>query len=205
MQTLMSSSPRTRRSAWRQLLAGFVALSLGAALAQAAQPQGVQVGDLRVEQAWSRATLAGQRVGGGYLTVVNTGSQADRLVGASAPVSPTVEMHTMSMENNVMRMREVAHIDVPAGGTVTLAPGGLHLMFMGLPQALTEGQTFPLTLRFERAGEVTVPVQVRASDGAGGHGGGHGGHGAGHGSSPQGSAPAHGGGHSGHGSGHRRH
>jgi copper(I)-binding protein len=115
----------------------------------------------KVEAAWARPTVAGQRAGGGFLKITG-GAAADKLLSASAGVSKTVELHTMEMDGNVMRMRQIAAIDVPAGGTVELKPGGRHVMFMGLAQPLQAGTRFPLTLRFEKAGEVKVDVQVAA-------------------------------------------
>jgi hypothetical protein len=115
----------------------------------------------RVEDAWARPTVAGQAGGGGFLKI--TSPTPDRLISASATVSRTVELHTMQMDGNVMRMREVPAIEIPAGQTVELKPGGFHVMFIGLTQTLDVGATFPLTLRFEKAGEVKVDVTVRAS------------------------------------------
>lgn len=112
----------------------------------------------KVEDAWARPTVAGQAGGGGFLKI--TSPTADRLIAARAPVSKTVELHTMQMDGNVMRMRQVPAIDIPAGQTVELKPGGLHVMFIGLTQTLDNGVSFPLTLRFEKAGEVTVDVKV---------------------------------------------
>ena len=113
----------------------------------------------KVEDAWARPTVSGQAGGGGFLKI--TSPTADRLVAATAPVSKTVELHTMQMDGNVMRMRQVPAIDIPAGQTVELKPGGLHVMFIGLTQTLKDGATFPLKLRFEKAGEVEVEVKVR--------------------------------------------
>jgi len=113
----------------------------------------------KVEGAWARPTVSGQSGGGGFLKITG-GSGADKLVSASAGVSKMVELHTMEMDGNVMRMRQVDGIAVPAGGTVELKPGGLHIMFMGLTQTLKAGDKFPLTLKFERAGEVKVDVRV---------------------------------------------
>ena len=134
----------------RQIAALALAVAGVAALAQAAP---------KVEDAWARPTVAGQGGGGGFLKI--TSASADRLVAASAPVSKTVELHTMQMDGDVMRMRQVPAIDIPAGQTVELKPGGLHVMFIGLTQTLKDGSSFPLTLRFEKAGEVKVEVKVR--------------------------------------------
>jgi copper(I)-binding protein len=114
----------------------------------------------RVEEAWARPTVAGQTSGGAFLRIIG-GSTGDRLVSAGARVAKVAELHTMEMDGNVMRMRPVAAIDIPAGQTVELKPGGLHVMFVGLTQKLQTGTSFPLTLRFEKAGEVQVDVQVR--------------------------------------------
>jgi copper(I)-binding protein len=113
----------------------------------------------KVESAWARPTVAGQPGGGGFLTIVG-GSTADRLVSASSDLAQSVQLHTMSMEGSVMHMREVPAIDVPAGKTVQLSPGGYHLMFDGLKQPLTLGEHVPLTLHFEKAGDVKVDMQV---------------------------------------------
>lgn len=149
------------------------AAALLAAAAFAAQAQAT----IKVEDAWARPAVAGQSGGGGYLRIT-AGTQADRLLSATSGISKTVELHTMEMDGNVMRMREVPAIEIPAGRTVELKPGGLHVMFIGITQTLKAGATFPLTLRFEKAGEVRVEVAVRAgaAQGAPAHGG-HGGHG----------------------------
>lgn len=147
------------------LAAAALALSCGTTLAQA----------LKVEQAWARPTVQGQTAGGGFLRIVG-GAGADRLVSARADIAARVELHTMTMDGDVMRMREIDAIEVPAGRTVELKPGGLHLMFMDLKTPLAAGTRFPLTLRFEKAGEVRVEVPVQrmppagASAGAGHHG-----------------------------------
>lgn len=120
-----------------------------------------------VSGAWARPTVEGQRAGGGFVTLQG-GSSDDRLVAAKADVSATLELHTMLMEGDIMKMRRVESIEVPAGKTVKLEPGGLHIMFMGLKAPLQAGTSFPLTLRFEKAGEVTtqVTVSARAPQGA---------------------------------------
>jgi copper(I)-binding protein len=113
----------------------------------------------KVEAAWARPTVQGQAGGGGFLKITG-GSAGDRLVSASAGISKTVELHTMEMDGNIMRMRPIDAIDVPAGKTVELKPGGMHVMFIGLTQTLKNGASFPLTLKFEKAGEVKVDVKV---------------------------------------------
>lgn len=134
---------------------GLLAVALLAATAAQAQNA------VKVDKAWARPTVAGQAGGGGFLTIVGGGA-ADRLLSASAGISKSVELHKMEMDGNVMRMRAIDAIDVPAGGTVELKPGGLHVMFIGLNKTLKAGERFPLTLKFEKAGEVKVDVQVAA-------------------------------------------
>jgi copper(I)-binding protein len=130
---------------------------LAAALlaATAAQAQST----VKVDNVWARPTVAGQSGGGGFLTITG-GAAGDKLLSASAGVSKAVELHKMEMDGNVMRMRPVDGIDVPAGATVMLQPGGLHIMFIGLNKTLKAGDSFPMTLKFEKAGEVKVDVRV---------------------------------------------
>lgn len=132
---------------------GLLAVALLAATVAQAQNA------LKIDKAWARPTAAGQSGGGGFLTITG-GTAADRLVSASAGISKAVELHKMEMDGNVMRMRPVDAIDVPAGGSVELKPGGLHIMFIGLNKTLKAGDRFPLTLKFEKAGEQKVDVLV---------------------------------------------
>lgn len=129
-------------------------------LAQA--PGAVTLGGLRLENGWTRAAGQGAQ-GVGFLTIRNTGPEADRLVAASSPAAARVELHTSLREGDIMRMRPVESIPLPAGGSVALAPGGLHMMLMGLTRPLAVGQTVPVTLRFERAGQVTVNMAVQSA------------------------------------------
>lgn len=136
----------------RRSLVLAAGLALGLAHAAAAQPA--------VEQPWARATIGNSTVGAAYMTLRAPAGQADRLLEASTPAAGRVELHTMTMDNNVMRMRRVEAIDVPAGGTAQLRPGGLHVMLMDLRGPLRAGETLPLTLRFERAGTVQLNVPI---------------------------------------------
>ena len=121
-----------------------------------------RVGDLTVETPWARATTG--RAGGAFMMIHDAGSHGDRLIGVEADISDRVQLHTTVMEDGVMRMRHVEDgIEVPAGGMAELKPGGFHVMFMGLKQPLAEGDSFPVTLVFERAGAVTVDVTVEAA------------------------------------------
>lgn len=151
----------------------FAAAVLG--LAGAAHAHSFTLGELKIGHPYARATVPGQTAGGGFLSIDNQGAD-DRLVSARAAVSQAVELHTMTMDGNVMKMRAVDAIPVPSGKKVELKPGGLHIMFIGLKAPLGEGDTFPMTLRFEKAGEVTVTVKVEAVGGAKSGHGDHGGH-----------------------------
>ena len=132
----------------------------------------IHLGPLNISGPFTRATLPNAPVGGGFLTIENTGAEADRLVSASSPAAAQVQIHEMGMEGEVMRMRPLPDgLLLPAGETTVLAPGGYHLMFMGLAGAFVEGETVPVTLVFEHAGTVDVdlPVLGAAAD-APGHG-----------------------------------
>jgi copper(I)-binding protein len=127
-----------------------------------AQDRVTEAGPLRIVDPWTRAAGQGMQ-GGGFLTIRNTGAAPDKLVSASSPAAGRMELHTHIRDGDVMRMRPVADIPVPANGEVTLQPGGLHLMLIGLTQPMNAGQSIPVTLRFERAGEVTIQLAVQAA------------------------------------------
>jgi copper(I)-binding protein len=133
----------------------IVAAALAATLATPAI-----AADLSVTDAFGRAT-PGTGPGVAYFTI-HGGDTPDRLLHISSPRAPKVEMHTMTMEGNVMRMREIDAIDVPPGSTVKLAPGGMHLMLMGLSTPLKPGETVPMVLTFEHAGDRHIDVPVGA-------------------------------------------
>lgn len=121
-------------------------------------------GDLEVSGAFTRATLPNAPVGGGFMTITNTGIEPDRLVSASSPVAGVAQLHEMKMEGDVMKMGELPDgIAIPAGETVTLEPGGLHIMLMDLKAPLVEGEEVPVTLTFEKAGTVEVLLEVAGS------------------------------------------
>ncbi len=136
------------------------ALALTGILAAAAAAQDFQRGALKIDQLWARPTVAGQSAGGGFLSVQNSGSKPDRLLGGSSPAAAAVEVHEMRMEGDVMRMREIKALELPAGKRVTLAPGGFHLMLVGLKAPLKLGDKVPVKLRFEAAGDIDVLLQV---------------------------------------------
>jgi hypothetical protein len=133
----------------------MLVFAAGLAVASAALAQPAQ---LEVNNAWAGATPGKAENGAAYLTI--TSPTADRLVSASTPVAKKAELHTMSMQGMVMKMRPISGVDIPAGQPVSLKPGGEHIMLMGLNQPLREGQSFPLTLDFEKAGPRTVSVTV---------------------------------------------
>jgi copper(I)-binding protein len=125
-----------------------------------------RLGSLEISGGFARATLPNAPVGGGFLTITNTGSEDDTLVSATSPAAGEVQLHEMKMDGDVMKMAELpGGIAVPAGATVTLAPGGLHLMFMGLTGPLVENEAVPVTLTFAKAGAVEIVLLV-ASPGA---------------------------------------
>lgn len=118
-----------------------------------------QTGQVEINSAWARATPGKAENGAAYLTVVSP--VPDRLTAVSTPAAKTAELHNMTMEGGVMKMRPLpAGIDLPAGQPVTLKPGGTHIMLMGLTQPLKQGETFPVTLTFEKAGTKQVTVAV---------------------------------------------
>jgi hypothetical protein len=124
--------------------------------------QEVQAGDIVISQAWSRATPGGAKVGGGYLTIENKGTMPDRLISGSADVAAKVQVHEMSMNNGVMTMRPLeAGVAIEPGKTIKLAPGGYHLMLLDLKSPLKQGEKLPITLEFEKAGKVSVVLDIQ--------------------------------------------
>jgi copper(I)-binding protein len=134
------------------MAAAWTALAAGTLLASA--------GALVIETPWARATPPGATVGAGYLVIRNTGTTGDRLVGASTPAAAMVEIHETRMTDGEMQMRPVEALDIPAGGSVRLKPGGLHFMLMDLGTPLVAGTRVPLTLQFTGAGQVRVELAV---------------------------------------------
>lgn len=121
-----------------------------------------RVGALIIESPWSRATPGGAKVGGGYMRISNGGTEPDRLIGGTVPVAARFELHEMSMQGDVARMRPLEQgLEIPPGRTVELKPGGSHAMFVDLKQPLKAGDTLKGTLVFEKAGTVAVEYAVR--------------------------------------------
>lgn len=142
--------------------------ALASLVASAAIAQGQPARSISIQHPWSRETAVGQAAGGGFMTVTNSGLDDDRLVSGSSPVAADVQLHTMTMDGGVMRMRQVTNgITVPSKGSVALRPGSFHLMFIGLKRPLRQGERFPVTLQFQRAGRVTVQFAVQPVGSAG--------------------------------------
>ena len=139
---------------------------VAAALLASAASLPAWAANVSVTDAWARATMPGQKVSGAYMQIR---SDADaRLVGASSPAVPRVEVHEMKMDGDVMRMREVKAIDLPKGKTVSLEPGGFHIMLMNLKKPIAAGEIIPLTLVIESGGKqqtVEVKAEARAATG----------------------------------------
>jgi copper(I)-binding protein len=130
----------------------FAALATSPALAH-----DYTVGSLKVGHPWARATPKGASVGGGYMKITNSGTASDRLIGGSTDISDSFEVHEMTMDGGVMRMRPVAGgIEIKPGQTVTFDPSGYHVMFVGLKDQLKQGDRFKATLQFAQAGKVDV-------------------------------------------------
>ncbi|MCG8357738.1 MAG: copper chaperone PCu(A)C [Kiloniellales bacterium] len=143
----------------RALIVGAF-MALAGALATPATAQDGKA-SIMLHKPWARASMA-NRPAAAYLMIDNRGDQADRLVAAATPAAGRVELHTHIMEGDVMKMRQVEAIEVPAGDSVALEPGGLHIMLFDLDPPLKEGDSFPLTLTFEKAGALTATVAVQA-------------------------------------------
>lgn len=115
---------------------------------------------IAVEQPWARATPRGVKTGATYMTLINKSNSTDQLLGATTPVAERIQFHQETEENGVARMRELHAVEIAPGARVTFRPGDMHMMMVRLKQPLVEGQTFPLTLDFEKAGKVDVMVPV---------------------------------------------
>ena len=140
---------------------------LGLGVVSLTHAQNAKVGSMQIENAYTRSTVPGQMAAGGFMKIENKGA-VDQLISASSPVAGEVQLHEMAMEGNVMKMRQVKEVVVPAGGAVELKPGGMHLMFMNIKAPLTAGETVPVKLKFAKAGEVEVKMPVNAMGAQGG-------------------------------------
>ena len=133
---------------------------ISSAYAQASSP-------IVISHAWARATPASAANGAVYLTITNHGTTDDRLTGASTAVASKAQMHITLNENGVMKMRPMADVPIKAGGSAQFKPDGMHIMLLGLKHPLKAGDTFPLTLTFEKAGAVQTMVKVEKAGAAG--------------------------------------
>jgi copper(I)-binding protein len=132
----------------------YIALTAASLLAAGAHAQ------VTVKDAWVRATVPQQKATGAFMQI--NAAKDTKLVSATSPVTPVVEVHEMAMQDSVMRMRQVPALDVPAGKTVELKPGGYHVMLLDLKQQVKEGDTVPLTLVFEGKDGKRESVEVKA-------------------------------------------
>ena len=144
---------------FRQLLGAAFAATL--LVIPALAHETFKVGSLEISKGYSRATLPNAPVGGGYLTITNTGAEDDTLLSASSPVAGSVSLHETMMEGSTSKMADTSEgVVIPAGGTVMLEPGGLHLMFNDLKQRLIEQETVPVTLTFAKAGSIDIVLVI---------------------------------------------
>ena len=121
----------------------------------------LSLAQVEVEGGWARPTPPTAQVAAGYAVVRNRGIDSDRLVSAASPIAERVELHQMTHDGGIMRMRQIDGVLVPAKGVITLEPGGIHLMLINIKHPLKVGESVPVTLRFERAGERQTTLQVR--------------------------------------------
>ncbi|MDZ7865940.1 copper chaperone PCu(A)C [Acidovorax sp.] len=137
----------------------FIHRSLLAAAAIAAFPFAAQA-QVTVKDAWVRATVPQQQATGAFMQI--QAARDSKLVSASSPLTNAVEVHEMAMQDNVMRMRQVPAVELPAGKVVNLQPGGYHVMLMNLQQQVKAGDTVPITLVFEGKDGKRESVEVKA-------------------------------------------
>lgn len=152
---------------FRTLAAALVAAAL---LSSSAFAHSVTVGSLSLTDLWTRATPPGAPTAAGYLTITNNGKAADKLIAASSSQAESGGLHMMTVKDGVMSMHSIeGGADIPAGGTVTLAPGGFHIMFVTLKEPLKEGAKLPVTLIFEKAGTIETFLHIKeiGADGPG--------------------------------------
>ena len=127
-----------------------------------AAAEDVMAGSLMLHQPWARASIGQAKAGAAYLTIANKGEETDRLIAAETPAAKVAQLHTHLMKDGVMKMRKVEAVEIAPGEPVVFRPGGLHIMMMGLKAPLREGESFPVTLIFEKAGRVEISVTVEA-------------------------------------------
>ena len=142
----------------------FFVLSLALLSSLAVSPVALaddgRIGSLVIAKPWARASIGTSRPAAAYLTIRNEGAEADTLLAVRTPLSGKAEVHTMTNDNGVMRMGPAGPVEIPAGGEISLAPGGLHIMMMKLQAPLIKGESIEVTLKFKRAGEITVTAPI---------------------------------------------
>lgn len=144
-----------------RVFATLLAITLSATLACA---HGYKLGNIEIKHPWAKATLAGQPVAGGFMKIVNTGTEPDRLLTVTSAVSDMIQIHQMKVEDGVMKMGEISGgLEIAPGAAVELKPGGLHVMFIGIKAPFKEGETVKAMLTFERAGAIEVEFKVDAA------------------------------------------
>lgn len=149
----------------------IAALAAAIVLPAAVHAAEFKKGELVVEEPWARASAMSARNGAAFMVISNNGKESDRLVKASADVSEVVELHTHLMEDGVMKMRKIDGIDVDPGAPAVLKPGSLHIMLINLKAPLKEGSKFPLTLTFQKGGDMVVEATVSGAGAMGPMGG----------------------------------
>jgi len=141
----------------------LAAILLCASMTMPVQAEDVTAGSLKISAPWARATPKGAQVGGGYLTITNTGTTPDHLIGGASEVADKFEIHEMSMDEGVMKMRGLpSGLVIKPGETVVFKPTGYHIMLKGLKQQLIKGQHFKASLQFEKAGKVDVDFTIES-------------------------------------------
>ena len=142
-------------------LVGFFLINLAATTPGEATSHGKMIGNLEIRQAWARATPPGTKNGVAFMVIFNHGMSSDKLTTLSSKASEKTELHKHTNDNGVMRMRQVAHIEIPKLGQVILKSGSYHIMFIGLKTAFKEGDMVMIKLNFEKAGTITLHVPIK--------------------------------------------
>ena|SRR5437762_707945 len=140
----------------------WIIAAMPAALPIVGSAQEYRLDPFLIDRPIARATAPGATTGVVFFTISNAGNTTDRLLRASTPIAAGVALHQMAVDEGMMKMRAVPSLELRPGARLELQPGGYHLMLLGLKQPLKAGEKFPITLIFERAGALTVPVQVEA-------------------------------------------
>jgi len=147
----------------RSVFAALLLTVLATAASTGARAEDYKIGNLQISQPWARATPKGAAVAGGYLKITNTGTTPDRLLGGSTDIAKRFEVHEMSMDKGVMKMRELkSGLEIPPGATVELKPGSYHIMMQELAHPLAKGERVKASLTFEKAGKGEVEFAVEA-------------------------------------------